>query len=127
MADDPTSAPITSQLLFHYIKTADYREIPCHGAIGNLTPNGKIWVALYSERTPLPRAVGYQIPVSTDGSPVKFDEGAAGPPTFIDSREGIVRNVEVSAYLDIDVAERLNKWLSDRIEAHKKLSGGIKP
>ena len=73
-------------------------------------------------RPPLPRTIGYTVSAASDATSVNFDERAAGPPTFIDSREGIVRSVEISAYLDIDVAERLVSWLNDRIEDHKNLA-----
>ena len=41
MADEPGTEPET-RLAFHYIKSPDYREIPCHGAIGGITSKGEI-------------------------------------------------------------------------------------
>lgn len=112
MADESKT---TETLQFHYIKSPDYREVACHGVIGNPTPNGKIWAAFYAERTPIPRVVGYPIASVPDGQPTPFNEATAGPPVSIESRRGIVRHVEFTAYLDLDVAERLQKWLGDRI------------
>jgi hypothetical protein len=112
MADEPKPQ---ETLEFHYIKSPDYREIACHGVIGNPTPNGKIWAAFYAERMPIPRVVGYPIALAPDGQPAPFNEAAAGPPVSIESRRGIIRHVEFTAYLDLDVAERLQKWLGDRI------------
>jgi hypothetical protein len=112
MADQPK---IHETIEFHYIKSPEYREIACHGAIGNLTPNGKIWMALYAERTPLPRIVSYSIPPIAEGQLLNFNESVAGAPLSVESRMGIIRHVEFSAYLDLDVAERLHKWLGERI------------
>ncbi|HEY8031547.1 MAG TPA: hypothetical protein VIF02_03955, partial [Methylocella sp.] len=80
-------------LEFHYIKSPDYREIACHGAIGSPTPTGKIWVAFYAERTPIPRVVGYNIPSVPEGQPLQFSESTAGPPVSIEARQGVVRHV----------------------------------
>jgi hypothetical protein len=114
MADDP-KPPDSFKIQFHYLKSSDYREVACHGAIGNITPQGKIWMALYAERQPLPRTVAYPFPRPAEGQKtISFDEATAGPP-ILDSREGIIRHVELSAYLDVDTAERLQKWLGDRV------------
>jgi hypothetical protein len=81
-----------------------------------VTPQGKIWIALYAERPALPRVVGYAVPSPEDmTTPLHFDEKAAGKPTFIDSRPGNVRHVELSAYVDLEVAEKLRTWLGERI------------
>jgi hypothetical protein len=112
MADEPKPQ---ETLEFHYIKSPDYREIACHGVIGNPTPNGKIWAAFYAERLPIPRVVGYTVDSVPDGQPIPFREATAGAPVSIESRRGIVRHVEFTAYLDLDVAESLQKWLGDRI------------
>jgi hypothetical protein len=118
MADE-SKTPDTLQ--FHYIKSPDYREIACHGAIGSSTPNGKIWLAFYAERTPIPRVVEYSIPSVTEGQTVQFNEATAGRPVSVESRVGIVRHVEFTAYLDLEAAERLQKWLGDNIAQIREL------
>jgi hypothetical protein len=113
MADE-SKTPDTLQ--FHYIKSPNYREIACHGVIGNPNPSGKIWVAFYAERSPIPRVVEYSMPSVTEGqTTVQFNEVTAGAPISIESRRGVIRHVEFTAYLDLEVAERLQKWLGDRI------------
>jgi hypothetical protein len=118
MADEPKTPKI---LEFHYIKGPDYREVACHGVIGNPTPNGKIWMAFFAERHPIPRVVRYSMPSVSEGQSVLFNEGAAGPPVSIETRGGIIRHVEFTAYLDIEVAERLQKWLGDKIAKVREL------
>jgi hypothetical protein len=87
------------KLQFHYIKGPNYHEVPCHGAIGGVTPQGKIWMSLYSERTPLPRVVEFEVPApSPNNTFVKFQEGSASP-ISIEARQGVIRHVESTVYL----------------------------
>jgi hypothetical protein len=119
MADEKATAAEPFRLQFHYIKGPTYREIAAHGVIGGVTPQGKVWMALYTERGPLPRMVEYHVPPAGEGvTSIQFDE-LAKVPDFIDSRQGVIRHVEVSTYMDIDFAERFHQWLGTQIEQIK--------
>src|SRR5205809_4995150 len=98
MTEQPPSAPSTAKIQFHYIKSPDYREVACHGALGGPTPQKYIWMSLFSERTPIPRVVEYTLE-GTPGQEVMLSEATAVP-TNIESRVGVIRSVEISAYLD---------------------------
>ncbi|SHH20117.1 hypothetical protein [Bradyrhizobium erythrophlei] len=113
MAEEVLPAETATNIQFHYIKSPDYREIACHGALGGPTPQKVIWMSLFSERFPIPRVVEYAIN-GTPGEEVMFDEAAATP-SRIESRTGVIRHVEVSAYLDLVTAKRLHKWLDEQI------------
>ena len=104
----------TVKLQFHYIKSPDYREIACHGAIGGVTPQNKIWMALFSERVPIPRVVEFDVPASEGAETIKFNEATAVA-SHTEGRSGVIRHVEFSSYLDLDVAIRLHTWLGERI------------
>jgi hypothetical protein len=54
---DGEPPPKPAKIQFHYIKGPDYREAACHGVIGGPTPAGKVWLAFFSERGPIPRVV----------------------------------------------------------------------
>lgn len=124
MADDKAASPEPVKVQFHFIKGPSYREGACHGAVGGPTPQGKIWMALYSERFPLPRSIEYHISPPSEGTKtVQFDEKNAGPPASIDSRQGVVRIVEFGAYLDVQVAESLRDWLDAAIKTIR--AGGL--
>lgn len=125
MADEPQEVPGSIKFRFHYIKGPHYREFPCHGAIGSLTPQGKLWIALYSERYPLPRVVEYQVPMPAEGQTQIQIHERGMTPSHVDSREGVIRHVEASVYLDIEAAERLRDWLDLHI-AQSKTSALIK-
>ena len=122
MADDENPAAAEPfKIQFHYIKGPTYRETACHGVIGGPTPQGKVWMALFSERGPLPRMIEYHVTSPPpDAAEISFNEREAGPPNFVESRQGVIRNVEFSAYLDVETAERLAKWLSEQVALLKQ-------
>ena len=108
------AAAKTAKLQFHYIKGSGYREVACHGALGAVTAQKKIWMALFSERGPIPRVVEFEIAAPEGAEAVEFNE-TASTPTHVEGRQGIVRHVEFSAYMDLDVATRLHTWLGQRL------------
>jgi hypothetical protein len=99
----------------NYIKSSRFIEISCDGAIGGPTPKGKLWLAFYTERLPLPRVVRHELKVGPDG--VEPDPDKA---VLMDGREGVVRNVEVGVYLTAQTAADLRDWLNEQL---KKLAG----
>jgi hypothetical protein len=104
-----------ARMQIHYVKSPDYREMSCHGAIGGQTPAAGtkgIWMALFAERTPIPRLVEYE--VNVEGGRVRLDESAVTP-VSIDTRDGLIRHVEFCAYLDLPAALRLREWLESQI------------
>lgn len=115
MADEISKGKAqTAKLQFHYIKSPDYREIPVHGALGGITAQRKIWISMFTERGAIPRIVEFDVLKAEGSEVVEFNEAVAKP-SHVDTRQGIIRHVEVSAFLDIDVARRIHKWLGERI------------
>lgn len=99
---------------FHYIKSNFFRTVRSDGMIGGLNPHGDIVVNFYSERQPIPTQVVQEIKADmTLGS--ELDRKI---------REGIVREVEISISMNVQVAQAFRDWLSERIrefeEARKK-------
>jgi hypothetical protein len=117
MADE-TKAESKVKLQFNYIKGQAYKEVLCDGAIGGATPQGKIWMALYAERLPIPRLVEYEV-VGKLGEKINFSE-TDSKPIFTDSRHGIIRHIEVTAYMDLEVAKRIHDWLGKHITVLEK-------
>lgn len=118
MADETAPGKKTATLQFHYIKGPLYREVACHGLVGGVTPNQRIWLAMYTERGSIPRTVEFEVEADEGAEKVQFEEGQAKP-SRIDTRMGIVRHIEFGTYLDIETAERIHKWLGDRLEEVK--------
>jgi hypothetical protein len=97
---------------FHYVKSPSYSELPVHGVYGGVTANGRISMVIYSERMPIPQRIVSDL-VPSPNVPGGFNivnESAEG-------KEGIVRCVHSTLYIDLDLAKSLVNWLNDKIEA----------
>lgn len=104
------------ELKFHYEKSRQFRVIHVDGAHGGLSPNGRgIVMSLYSERKPIPKEEVFV----REGDATKFEEDK----TRRDEREGLFREVEVTAIMDIEVAKALDKWLVRKIRDHETIVG----
>lgn len=109
-APDPT-APV---VVFDYIKSAGFRSVRADGAIGGVTPNGHIHMALYSERAAIPRRMVHEL----------AKNGAVGPVREVETRNSFVREMEVDIYLDIATATAIHEWLGNNIEQVKNRGAG---
>lgn len=102
-----------NKLQFHYIKANDFRVVRVDGAHGGPTPRGAIFMAVFSERVPIPELI----------TQVVKDDGNLGEEVTEDrkSRKGIVREVEVGLMMDLPAAESIHTWLGDKIQVLKRL------
>lgn len=98
----PTSIP------FHYIKSNHFRVVYVSGVLGGVGPGGHIEMNVYAERRPIPRRTVHAL--KSDGTLGDEDREARL------SREGLVREVEVGAVMDLPTAQSLHKWLGEKIE-----------
>jgi hypothetical protein len=106
MADqDDKSAP--GKIRFHYLKSSAYRVIHVDGAHGGVTPHGYIQMSLLSERHPTPQISTYALSETKRLGEEMLDERVG--------RDGLIREVEVTALMDYRTAIALRKWLNDRI------------
>jgi hypothetical protein len=87
-----------------YIKSNFFRVVYAEGAFGGVSPRGQISFALYNERIPIPKQG--QATLGPDG---KLSE----VPT--DTRDGMVREVEVEVIMSIAEAAELARWLGDKV------------
>ena len=117
MADDPKSGggngDAGNRVAFDYIKSQNFRVVRADGAIGGVTPNGRIHFALYSERPAIPKRRVHEL----------AEDGRIGKmiPEETVSRDSIVREMEVDVFLRINVARTLHEWLGDKIQEWDKL------
>jgi len=98
-------AHIPDSLTFDYIKSNLFRVIRVDGAHGGITPKGAIQIALYSERHAIPQQEIYNIKST----------GELGKIKSTTTRGTIVREVEIEALMEPEVAKALRSWLDDRI------------
>lgn len=112
---EPDQMP--DQLLFTVRKSTHFRVIHVDGAQGAISPTGRyIHMALYNERRAMPREQLYGF--NPDGT-------LQGEPKATEGLDGIFREVEVCAVLDIPVARALHAWLGKHLEMHAQIAGAI--
>jgi hypothetical protein len=103
----PTSVP------FHYIKSNSFRVLHTDGAVGSVTPSGLIFLGLYSERSAIPQFMVHELTEEGQIGKERIEERVA--------KKGIVREVEVGATMNVDVAASLIVWLQEKIDFVNKL------
>jgi len=100
---------------FEYVKSNSYRCIHIDGALGGVTPNGEIHMALYNERVMLPRCSVHEL--NADGTLGDIlDSGAM---------DVIEREMDVSGIMSHEVARSMYEWLGNVLDlfADKKSKG----
>jgi hypothetical protein len=100
-------------LKFHYIKSTLFRVVHVDGLYGGPTPKGDIQLTFYNERVAIPQQTAQVLNADGTLGP-EVAEGRIG-------REGIVRELEVSAILDVETARGLRDWLTDQLKAVEQL------
>ena len=91
---------------FHYIKSNSFRVVHADGVWGGTTPRGYIAMSLFSERAPIPRKLIHEI----------MPDGILGQETGRESRDGIIREVEVEVKVDLEMAKSLIQWLQGHVD-----------
>ena len=105
------------RVVFHWIKSNAFRVIHAEGAHGGITPNGKIQMALFNERQPIPQQTSHEVEKASDGS---FKVGDEMRDERV-SRNGIVREVEVEILMDPKTARLVCDWLEKQLVTLEKL------
>jgi hypothetical protein len=106
-----------AELKFHFIKGPDYREVPVHGALCGLNPQGEgLFLVLYSERT--------AIPVSVTNSLDEF--GQLGEEIDRQGKEGVVRNMHVCGHMSLEQARSMRNLLDQKIAELEAMLGVTK-
>lgn len=100
---------------FRYARSRMHRSVHVDGAIGGINGRGQLNISLYSERVPLPE--GTVATVDGDGNLV--EEFLAEP------LETLLREVELTVILDLQTAEELHDWLSERIFDLRRLKDNV--
>ncbi len=98
----------------HYQKSEDFREVACDGALGGPTPQGKVWLAFYAERFPLPRVVRQDLVAAEQ--PGGFNLDHSKPATIVEAKRGIIRSVEFGVYMSVETASQLHEWLGQLLK-----------
>lgn len=106
-----------AELKFHFIKGPDYRDVPVHGALCGINPQGEgIFLVLYSERTTIPTFVSHEL----------RDDGGLGPEVSREMKDGVIRNMHICGHMSIEQARALRVLLDQKIAEFESLSGVTK-
>ena len=102
-----TASPATPNptVDFHYIKGPDFRTVHIDGAIGGITPSGFLHIAMYCERSTIPKTITHTIlPDGTLGSAIKHK-----------GKKGIARQMEIDIIVNEATAKSLKIWLDQKL------------
>lgn len=103
-------------LRFHYLKSSGFRSIHVDGAIASPLPAKQgVHLAMYSERGAIPQQVDHEVD----------ENGRLGPEVSGSrvSREGIVRELEVDLFMDVDTVAGLHALLGTVLKEMKGEAG----
>ncbi|MGD1942008.1 MAG: hypothetical protein ACFB0G_11910 [Leptolyngbyaceae cyanobacterium] len=108
---DPTKVEDPQQIKYQYEKSNFFRVIHADGVWGCINSQMGLQIAFWNERFPFPNVVEYR--VSDEGT--VEEQGRELPDT-------ITREVEVSISVDLETAEVLIDWLTEKVnEIHNFL------
>ena len=100
LADAPQAPDAQST---HYIKGQYFRVIHADGAYGGTTQRGYLHATFFNERKAIPREM-----IGGD---------------VVDTRGGIVRELEVDVVMDINTAVEFHRWLTRHLETLRQRIG----
>ncbi len=101
---------VGDSLEFHYQKSPDYRTIHCYGAHGGITPRGYIHFTLYNERGTIPRRSS-RVAEKVEGA----GSYLLGKEKVEESLSGVMRQLEVTVFMDINASREFYSWLGNKI------------
>lgn len=115
--ENKTGDPKTREITVHYLKSNTFRVIYAEGAHGGVTPNGKIQMALFNERQPIPQQT--QLAVEQVGKNAwkvgkEIEEKRIG-------RKGLVREVEAEILMNVTAAKKIGQWLLEQAAVAEQL------
>lgn len=90
-----------SSVKFYYRKGRFFKVIHVDGVIGGPTPERAVFVALYNQRSPIPKEIEQTLE----------PDGSLGPEVGRKGKDGIFREVEVGIVLTPKAAEEIGQFL----------------
>ncbi|MEX0702320.1 MAG: hypothetical protein WD069_09515 [Planctomycetales bacterium] len=108
----PSEEDLPKAISVDYLKSQGYRVIKVDGAIGGISQRGEFMMSLWNERVPIPQHVSYAV----------TENGKLGTeiPAERVGRGGLVREVEFSASMSLNVAESIATWIQKHVREFKE-------
>lgn len=99
-----------TEIEFNFEKGNFFRVIHVDGAFGGISPTGLLHMAVYNERSPVPKKIVQKVDESGKlGSEI---------PERRNVRSGVFRELEADLVFTIETAVALRDWLDDKIKQH---------
>ncbi len=108
-----TEDTLAASVTFSYIKSPAFRTIHVDGVHGGVTPQGKLGLAFFSERFPVPVQTTHEFSPEHQVGEERMEARV--------SRTGIVRELEFHAVMDVEVAKSVAKWIADWVKKAEEL------
>lgn len=102
-----SSAPQQDTITFYNKLSPNYRSVHADGAYGGITPKGFISISFFSERQAIPRSSVYTFD-HEEKTVTKLNDSE-------DSKDGIIREYDFGAYMNLDTAKQLIELLSHKV------------
>lgn len=117
--EDGEPLPTGSKIVIHYVKSPSFRTVHVDGAIGGSSPGGtQLTLSLYNERHSLPDATVHSV---GEGGAVNNQN----PTQQLNTRPGILREIDFNAVMSLEVAQALHEWLGRNIAKLKEQRPGV--
>ncbi|MDX8452821.1 hypothetical protein RFM98_08640 [Mesorhizobium sp. VK9D] len=111
MADTSSdSKPVRIEAYYH--KSNFFRVIHADGVFGGVTPRAAIHCGFFSERSAIPLRTAFEV---INGQP--------GQEEIIESKPGIVREMEADVVMDLNSALAFHIWMAEKLEVLRKSLG----
>jgi hypothetical protein len=104
----PPNKTAQNQIKFDFIKTSYFRSIHADGVWGGVNGHLDIAMAFFSERPAIPQQI--TVPIENGKLGNELEEKRIG-------RDTVVRDVEISVTMNVEVARAFRQWLDERIRA----------
>ncbi|MGH7971788.1 MAG: hypothetical protein ACREIC_24000 [Limisphaerales bacterium] len=105
-------AGVQQQLVFHFIKSTQFRVVYANGAWFGGDAQHNIHLTFYNERSPIPKK--YVVNLDSSGVIVSEDESQR------EVKEGLIRELEIDVVLSIDSAIQFHQMLGMNLESLRK-------
>jgi len=103
-----------TEVTYNYIKSRSFRVIHVDGAWGGFSPQGRIQMAVYSERPAIPQITVNRVE----------PDGKLGAELRREGKHGVVREVEANLVMDEQTAKAVYDWLGERLKILEQAKTG---
>lgn len=99
---------LPDSVMAHFVKSPNHRVLAVTGALVAISPQGKLGVTPYADRTPIPQSIPLNVDPKTGALTDDYSQAIG--------RKGIIREFEVTLLMDPETVQALITTLSSTLE-----------